>query len=138
MNLNINQLDAILGVANTVIERLWPDPAQADAAKLELFKLQQSGELQQIVGQMEINKIEAASPSLFVSGWRPAVGWIGGIGLGYAAIFEPIARFISSVGFGYTGTFPVLDTTVTMQVLFGLLGLGTLRSWDKKNGVDTK
>lgn len=136
--MNLNPLDAILGVANTVIERLWPDPAQADAAKLELFKLQQSGELQQIVGQMEINKIEAANPSIFVSGWRPCVGWIGGIGLGYAAIVEPIARFAASVGFGYTGAFPVLDTTVTMQVLFGMLGFGIMRSYDKKNGVDTK
>ncbi len=111
-------------------------------AKIELFKLQQSGELAKLAaetdlakGQLEINKVEAASESLFIAGGRPFVIWIGGFSLAYAAILEPLLRFTAAVGFGYTGTFPAIDTTITLQILGGLLGFGYLRSQDKKNGV---
>jgi hypothetical protein len=124
-------------VGSQLITRLFPDPAQAAAANLELTKMQMSGELAQITGQLDINKVEAASTSVFVSGWRPFVGWVCGIGLGYVAIVEPIARFIATM-VGYTGNFPVIDTTITMQVLMGMLGLAGMRSFDKKNGVASK
>jgi len=87
-------------------------------------------ELAAAQGQMAINLEEAKSESLFVAGWRPAVGWIGAAGLGYAAIGEPLLTLIASL-YGYTGTFPAIDTTITMQVLFGILGLGAFRSYDK-------
>jgi hypothetical protein len=124
-------------VGSQLITRLFPDPAQAAAANLELTKMQMSGELAQITGQLDINKVEAASTSVFVSGWRPFVGWVCGFGLGYVAIVEPIARFIATM-VGYTGNFPVIDTTITMQVLMGMLGLAGMRSFDKKNGVASK
>ena len=57
-------ISAALDIGGKLIDRLWPDPSQAAAAKLELLKLQQSGELQQITGQLEINKVEAANPSV--------------------------------------------------------------------------
>jgi hypothetical protein len=57
--------------------------------------------------------------------------------LAYAAILEPILRLIATL-WGYTGEFPVIDTTITMQILFGLLGLGAMRSYDKVKGVATK
>jgi len=60
-----------------------------------------------------------------------------GFGLGYVAIIEPIARFVATMT-GYTGAFPAIDTTLTMQVLIGMLGLGGLRSLDKFNGVAAK
>jgi len=59
----LDPLSALLDIGGKVIDRVWPDPAQAAAAKLELFKLQQSGELAPIAGQMEVNKVEAANPS---------------------------------------------------------------------------
>ena len=133
-------MDPIFAVSNVVsqlITRILPDPAQAAAANLELTKMQMSGELAQITGQLDINKVEAASTSVFVSGWRPFVGWVCGLGLGYVAIVEPIARFIATM-VGYTGNFPVIDTTITMQVLMGMLGLAGMRSYDKKNGVASK
>ena len=70
----LDPVSALLNIGSQVIERVWPDPTQAAQAKLELFKLQQSGELTQIAGQLEINKAEAQNPNLFVSGWRPAIG----------------------------------------------------------------
>ena len=133
----MDPITAIVTVGSQLITRLFPDPAQAAAANLELTKMQMSGELAQITGQLDINKVEAASTSVFVSGWRPFVGWVCGLGLGYVAIVEPIARFIATM-VGYTGNFPVIDTTITMQVLMGMLGLAGMRSFDKKNGVASK
>ena len=133
----MDPITAIVTVGSQLITRLFPDPAQAAAANLELTKMQMSGELAQITGQLDINKVEAASTSVFVSGWRPFVGWVCGLGVGYVAIVEPIARFIATM-VGYTGNFPIIDTTITMQVLMGMLGLAGMRSFDKKNGVASK
>ena len=133
----MDPITAIVTVGSQLITRLFPDPAQAAAANLELTKMQMSGELAQITGQLDINKVEAASTSVFVSGWRPFVGWVCGLGLGYVAIVEPISRFIATM-VGYTGNFPVIDTTITMQVLMGMLGMGGLRTLDKIKGVATK
>jgi len=87
------------------------------------------------LAQIEVNKVEAASVNLFVAGWRPATGWICAAALFYIALFEPLCRFIAMIIFGYTGAFPVVDTTITMQVLFGMLGLAGLRSFDKQKGT---
>lgn len=87
-------------------------------------------ELRAMEGQMRIDLEEAKSEHLFVAGWRPAVGWIGAASLGYAAILEPLMSWIARYN-GSTVQFPTLDTTITMQVLFGILGLGAFRSWDK-------
>ena len=90
------------------------------------------------LAQIGVNTEEAKSSSVFVAGWRPFVGWVGGFALAYSAILEPLLRFGASVWGGYHGEFPVIDTTITMQVLTGLLGLGAMRSYDKKQGVASK
>ena len=86
------------------------------------------------LAQIGVNQEEAKSSSVFVSGWRPFIGWVCGSGLAYVAIVEPIARFTAAMS-GYKGPFPAIDTTLTAQVLMALLGMGALRSFDKKNGV---
>jgi hypothetical protein len=134
----MDPISLALGIGNKLIDRLWPDPTQAAAAKLELLKMQQSGDLAVMTGQLEINKIEAGSANLFVSGWRPFIGWVCGVSLTYAAIIEPVSRFIAKVVFSYTAEFPVIDTTLTLQILLGLLGLAGMRSWEKKEGVASK
>jgi len=132
----MDPITAILNIGNTLINKLFPDPAEAAKAQFALLKMQQDGELAAISGQLEINKTEAASGSVFVAGWRPFCGWVGGAGLAYAAILEPFLSFIARLS-GYTGDFPVIDTTITMQILFGLLGLGAMRSYDKLKGVES-
>jgi len=84
------------------------------------------------LSQIDVNKAEAVSSSVFVSGWRPFIGWTCGAGLAYVSIVEPLARFIAVVIFAYTGTFPVISTEITLQVLLGMLGLAGMRSFDKK------
>ncbi len=124
-------ISAALEIGSKVIDRLWPDPLQRDAAKLELFKLQQAGELQLITGQLEINKVEAANTNLFVSGWRPFIGWVCGVGLCYQFLFYPIA-------IGYMDKIVQLDMGTLLTLLGGLLGLGTLRTVEKINQVAAK
>lgn len=102
---------------------------------LEFKKHLEDNNIKLVLAQTEINLEEAKSSNWFISGWRPYVGWICGTAFGYVGLVEPFLRFVATVIFGYTGAFPVIDTSLTMQVLFGLLGLGALRSLDKKNGV---
>ena len=84
--------------------------------------------------QTKINEAEATHRSVFVAGWRPFIGWICSIGLLYAVFIEPLLRFIYTVK-GIEAVFPHLDTTITMQLLFGMLGLVGARSYEKKNGL---
>ena len=93
-----------------------------------------NAEVQLLLGQINVNKTEANHKSIFVAGWRPFVGWVCGFGLLYASVIEPLMRFIATVN-DYTGTFPVLDTTITMQVLLGMLGLGLMRTKEKEKGT---
>lgn len=140
--MSIDPITALLDVGKMAITRIWPDPTKQAEEQRKLIEISEAGDLsrlnadvQLLLGQIEVNKIEAASNSLFKSGWRPYVGWICGTGLAYAAILEPIMRFTASVA-GYAGEFPVIDTTITMQALMGLLGLGAYRSYEKKNKVN--
>jgi hypothetical protein len=87
--------------------------------------------------QTKINEIEAGSEHWFVAAWRPAVGWIGASALAYASIIEPLITWIARYT-GSTVVFPAIDTTVTMQVLFGILGLGMFRSYDKAQSPSPK
>jgi hypothetical protein len=89
------------------------------------------------LAQIATNTEEAKSTNWFVSGARPATIWICNVGLLYATVFEPTMRFTATVLFKYAGTFPVIDTTLTSQLLFALLGVGVMRSYDKKQGTAT-
>lgn len=139
----LDPISIALEIGGKVLDRIFPDPAQKAAAQLELFKLQQSGELARMTAdtelakaQIAVNQVEAASPRMFIAGGRPFVMWVCGMGLAYVAILEPIARFLAKVAFHYEGEFPVIDTTLTMQVLLGLLGLGGMRTVEKLKGAE--
>ena len=101
---------------------------------LEEKKLDQAINLAQI----DVNKEEAKSASTLVSGWRPFIGWGCGLAFIYVSILEPIARFVAKVVFEYNGSFPEIDTSITMQVLFGLLGLAGMRTYEKTKNVASK
>ena len=87
-----------------------------------------------IQGQVELNKIEAASSSFFRAGWRPAVGWICAFALGYQMLFRPIVGWYLQqvVGWGYP---PTLEMDTLLTLLFGMLGLGAYRTKEKLKGV---
>jgi hypothetical protein len=137
----LDPVTALFDAGKMIISRVWPDPAQQAEQLFKLEQLKQNGDLaelsarvQAMTGQLDINKQEAAHASIFVAGWRPFVGWSCGFALLYASIVEPLMRFIASMS-GYAGTFPEIDTAMTIQVLIGMLGLVGARSYEKKNGV---
>lgn len=134
--MSLDPVTALLDVGGKLIDRVWPDPTAAANAKFELFKLQQSGELSAIAGQLEINKVEAANPNMFVSGWRPFVGWVCGIGLLYSFLGQPLLSWAASIYSLHVP--PALDMGTLITVLGGLLGLGSLRTIEKINGVANK
>jgi hypothetical protein len=128
-------IEEVANLADDIVTRIWPDATEIEKAKLAQAMQEMQNQYQLILSQIDINKIEAASPSLFVSGWRPAVGWICAVGLGYAVLLEPLSRFIAAVVFGYMGVFPIIDTTITLQLLFALLGFGAARTFEGVKGV---
>ena len=130
----LDPVTAALDIGGKLIDRLWPDPAQRDAAKLELLRLQQSGDLAQMTGQLEINKVEAGSASAFTSGWRPAIGWTCGAGFAVQFVIGPIGEWVCAV-VGHPVKFPAMDLGTMMPLLFGMLGLGAYRTTEKIKGV---
>jgi hypothetical protein len=131
-------ITAVSTLADSAIKRIWPDATEIEKAKLAQLTQEMQNQFNLVLGQIDVNKIEAASASWLTSGWRPYVGWICGTALAYAAIIEPFSRFVAVVIFGYIGPFPVIDTTITMQVLYGMLGFSATRSLDKYLGTARK
>lgn len=80
--------------------------------------------------QLEVNKVEAGSTNLFVSGWRPFVGWTCGIALCYHFVLQPFLVFLL-YSFGYQIDLPVFNMETLTTILLGLLGLGGMRSLEK-------
>jgi hypothetical protein len=97
-----------------------------------------AGEIQARLGQLEINKVEAASSSLFIGGWRPAVGWVCVAALAYQFVLSPFIRFVAIIAMDTPPEFPVLDSSQLTPILIGMLGLGGLRTYEKINNVAKK
>ena len=130
----MNPLAAVLDIGSKLIDRLFPDPAKKAEATMKLMELQQSGDLAVIAGQIEVDKVEAASPNMFVAGWRPFVGWVCASGLAMQFLIGPLFTWISAL-VGHATTFPGLDTGTLTTLLIGMLGLGGMRTVEKLQGA---
>ena len=120
----------IINIVGKVIEKIVPDKTKAAEMKHEIALSLVSSDL----AQMAINKKEAEHPSVFVSGWRPAVGWVCVVALAFNYIIAPLINWACAVWYPEI-ILPRLDITELMTLLFGLLGMGTLRSFDKTKGT---
>ena len=135
--MSLDPISAALDLGTTLINKLFPDPVQAADAKLKLLELQQSGELATMTAQTDINKVEAANNSIFVSGWRPFIGWVCGFALAYQYLAKPLFTWVLPLA-GYTmPPMPGLDDNL-WQLMMGMLGMGGLRTLEKMNGVASK
>jgi len=117
----------------TIIDKFIPDPQAKIAAEAAL----RDALLSVDKAQMQVNAAEAASPSLFVAGWRPAVGWCCTIAMAWSYIVQPVAVF-TLAQFDALVTLPTLDLSTMMPVLLGMLGMGGLRTYEKTKGVAVK
>ena len=123
----------IFELGKGLIERWFPDPAKKAEAEAQFMLLMQEQDFKKVLGQLEVNAKEAASPHLFVAGWRPFVGWCCGAGFLWATIAQPMVAWVA-VARGWPAP-PAIDTEVLLYVLGGMLGLGTLRSFEKTKGA---
>jgi hypothetical protein len=132
---------SIADLAVKINDLVVPDTKANYEALLELAKLQQTGELAKLAaetdlmkGQMEINKVEAASSTLFVSGWRPGVGWCCVAALAVQFVVGPLLLWGSYL-VGHPITVPQMNMAELMPIILGLLGLGTMRTVERLNNV---
>ena len=128
--MDITGLGAVSDLVNTAINKIWPD-------KTEVEKQQLAAVVMVVQGQLEINKVEAANPSVFVSGWRPALGWVCGTACAWNWIGLPIAKVILLI-LGHPLSLAPADLTEMMPILIGMLGLGGYRTLEKIQGVAAK
>lgn len=149
--MSFDPVSALFDVGKSVIERIWPDPVKQAEEIRKLEELRQNGDVAQLnakvqllTGQMRINEAEAQHKSIFVAGWRPFVGWVGGIALGYQFVLYPVMLWVWAVIEPVSAANvpieppPVLEADELYTVLLGMLGIGAMRSYDKKNGTATQ
>ena len=117
---------AIEGV-KSLIGMFFPDKTEQEKAEIARVMMT-------IQGQLDANKVEAASPSLFTSGWRPSVGWTCSAAFAVQFVVGPLVEWGSTL-FGHPVKFPNLDLATMMPILIGMLGLGYYRSQEKIAGV---
>ena len=120
-------ISAGIGLVDTFIGKFVKDKDLAAKLQAEARSQEFAGELSLLTGQLEVNKVEAAHKSLFVAGARPFIMWVCGIALAYNTIMHPILDIWFDM--------PVVDVSILMPVLMGLLGLGGMRSFEKAKGV---
>lgn len=124
-----------------VLDRVLPDPQVAADAKVKVMEMAQRGELAELdastklaLGQLEVNKVEAASPDFFRGGWRPAVGWACVAGLVYQFLLQPILPWAVKVAGLDVPPLPPIDGETLMVLLTGMLGLGGFRTLERVKG----
>ncbi|QQE90282.1 holin family protein [Azotobacter chroococcum] len=129
---------ALLPTVAGLLDRLIPDPEQKARAQVELLRLQQDGAFKELdaalqinLAQAKINEIEAASQSGLQAGWRPLAGYVCVAGLAYEFLVRPLLPWLLTVaGAVDVPPLPSLDD-VLFELVFGMLGLGTLRTADR-------
>ena len=148
--MSFDPLSAAFELGRVAIEKIWPDPAKRSEQMRQLEALRQTGDLarlnahvQLMLGQIEVNKIEAGSKSIFVAGWRPWIGWVGGMALAYQFVVYPLLIWAWAIAQAKDfipvdiAPPPVLETSALFALVSSLLGVGAMRSHDKKHGVQT-
>jgi len=128
--MDITGLGAVSDLASTVINKIWPDKTEAE-------KQQLAAAVMVVQGQLDINKVEAANPAVFVSGWRPFIGWVCGAACAWNWIGLPIAKLGLALS-GHPLELSPANLTEMMPVMLGMLGLGGLRTVEKIKGVAAK
>ena len=126
--------DLINPVAD-ILSRFIPDETERQKLAHEIATMAQKQAHEISLAQIEVNKVEAASSSLFKSGWRPAIGWVCGAAFAYHFVFQPVLIFILTYAGYPIPPLPAFDMASLMTVLGGLLGLGGLRTFEKFKGV---
>lgn len=146
----INPIAEAFSAGLSIIDKLVPDKDQAARLKHEIEMAAQAhvaemdmaavnADFQLAVAQIEVNKTEAASENLFKSGWRPAIGWVAAAAFGIEYLVRPMLPWVIGLFSSKSiAPMPGLDMGTLMPLVLGLLGLGTMRTWEKTKGLAGK
>jgi hypothetical protein len=127
-------LNALIGPVTGLLDKFIEDKDQKAKLAHEVATMAENHAQEIAKGQMKINAVEAANSNVFVSGWRPFIGWTCGLGMFGNFITIPFSNFVLAL-LEYDIVIPLVPLETMMPVLMGMLGLGAMRTYEKKSGV---
>ena len=130
-------LDPVSNVASAAAEIIGlfkANPTVKAQLSQQLDETALSGQIQEVLAEIQVDAVEAASKSTFVAGWRPGIGWVCGAAMAYAYIVQPLGGFLLAA-VGHPVALPAVSLSELMPVLLGMLGLGAMRTVEKVQGV---
>lgn len=128
-------IEALIGPISGLLDKFVEDKDQKARLAHEIATMAEKQAHELALAQIEVNKAEAASGSIFKGGWRPFIGWTCGVAFAYHFVLQPLLVFGVTVAGVALPPLPAFDMSSLMTVLGGLLGLGGLRTFEKYKGV---
>jgi|TARA_B100000900_G_scaffold290896_1_gene249717 hypothetical protein len=128
-------LQTLIGPVTGLLDKFIEDKDQKAKLAHDLATMADKHAQQIALAQIEVNKAEAASGSLFKGGWRPAVGWVCAIAFAYHFIIKDLIIFGASFAGAELPELPEFDMGTLLTVLGGMLGIGGLRTYEKQKGI---
>jgi len=139
--MSFDPLSAAFELGKSAIERIWPDPTEQARELTKLTELKKKGDLAQLnahvqlmLAQIEVNLESAKNPSLFVSGARPFIIWVGGFSMAWSGLFHPLLVWVWAFAEMAGKAPPMIESAILGSVVTGLLGVAGMRSYDKTKG----
>ena len=128
-------LNSLIGPVTGILDKVIEDKAQKAKLAHELATMADKLSHEQQLAQIEVNKAEAASGSLFKGGWRPFIGWVCGVAFCYHFVVQPVIIFVVAVAGVTIPDLPEFQMNTLLTVLGGMLGIGGLRTYEKQKGL---
>lgn len=128
-------LTALIGPVTGLLDKFVEDKDQKNALAHEIATLAEKQAHEAAMAQVSVNREEAKHRSIWVSGWRPFIGWVCGVALAYHFVLMPLILFGVTVSGVEIPALPEFDMGSLMTVLMGMLGLGGLRTFEKTKGL---
>ena len=128
-------INTLVGPVTGLLDKFVEDKDQKAKLAHEIATMSDTHAQQALLAQLEINKAEAASGSLFKGGWRPFIGWTSGIAFAYHFVMQPLLVFVLTVSALDLPELPEFDMSTLLTVLGGMLGIGSLRTYEKQKGL---
>ena len=128
-------VSSLIGPVTGILDKVIEDKDQKAKLAHELATMADKLSHEQQLAQIEVNKAEAASGSLFKGGWRPFIGWVCGIAFGYHFVVQPIIVFVVALVGVNIPELPEFQMNTLLTVLGGMLGIGSLRTYEKQKGL---
>jgi len=126
---------SLIGPVSGILDKVIPDSDMKAKLAHEIATMSDNHAQQALLAQLEINKAEAASGSLFKGGWRPFIGWTSGVAFAYHFVLQPLLVFVLTASGVDLPELPEFDMSTLLTVLGGMLGIGGLRSYEKTKGL---